>query len=179
MAPINALADEIADRYDLPRGAVPYLDPDQGGIHARALILLDTPGPKAKMDSGSGLLSLDNDDPTAACLRKEYALRGVDWKDVVHWNVCPFPTSDPDGQSTTEERQIGAQWTRRLVALLPYVRTVLPLGGNARDGWKRAGITGLYDFADRRVPHPSRRGLGGGRQPIFEDAILDLAGRLG
>ena len=62
---LNELADAIADYYDLPRGHIPYVDPDVGGVNARMLVLLDNPSSKAKAGTGSGLLSLDNDDRTA------------------------------------------------------------------------------------------------------------------
>jgi hypothetical protein len=183
VAPINALADKIAEVYDLATGTVPYVDPDQGGIHARALVLLDNPSTMAEAGTGSGLLSLDNNDWTARNCREAYARHGVDWKDVVHWNVCPFPTmSKKNGQSLDSERSRGAQWTRRLVQLLPDLEIVLPLGDAARDGWRRSGINreDLYTFAGREIPHCGNRGLN--RTPdsrrIFDEAIGDMSRRL-
>lgn len=58
VAPLNALANRIADAEGLPHGYVPYVDPDQGGIDARVLVLLDNPSTKAEAGTGSGLLSL-------------------------------------------------------------------------------------------------------------------------
>ncbi|WP_346425944.1 hypothetical protein [Williamsia sp. 1135] len=46
VAPLNRLADNIADSQGLPRGHVPYVDPDQGGVNARLLVLLDNPSRK-------------------------------------------------------------------------------------------------------------------------------------
>ncbi len=43
VAPLNELADRIADSEGLDRGRVPYVDPDTGGIRARMLVLLDNP----------------------------------------------------------------------------------------------------------------------------------------
>lgn len=87
VAPLNDLADEIADTYGLPRGHVPYVDPDQGGVNARVLVLLDNPSTKAEAGTGSGLLSLENNDATARNCRLEYKRRGIAWSDVVHWNL--------------------------------------------------------------------------------------------
>ena len=56
--PLNALADRVADSTGLPHGHIPYVDPDQGGIKARVLVLLDNPSTKAAAGTGSGLLSL-------------------------------------------------------------------------------------------------------------------------
>ncbi|HEY5857552.1 MAG TPA: uracil-DNA glycosylase [Aldersonia sp.] len=179
VAPINALADEIADHNGLARGMVPYVDPDLGGVDARALVLLDNPSTKAETGTGSGLLSLDNDDRTARNCREMYLKHGIDWREIVHWNVCPFPTENAkNGGSYAAERARGAPSTRRLVALLPHLEIVLPLGANARDGWRRADVrrSGLYDFAGRKVPHCSNRGLNqnGGRAE-FERAVVDLS----
>ncbi|MFE3759447.1 uracil-DNA glycosylase [Nocardia tengchongensis] len=163
---------------------MPYVDPDQGGIHARALVLLDNPSTMAEAGTGSGLLSLDNNDWTARNCREAYARHRVNWTDIVHWNVCPFPTSNAKNSSSSlDERRRGAQWTRRLVELLPHLEIVLPLGKAARDGWQLAAIKreGLYTFEGREIPHCGNRGLN--RTPTsrreFEKAIEDLSTMLG
>lgn len=184
VAPINALADRIAQAHGFEPGIVPYVDPDQGGIHARVLVLLDNPSTMAEAGTGSGLLSLDNNDWTAHNCQRAYASHGVDWSDVVHWNVCPFPTSNTNnGGSKASERECGALWTRNLVELLPRLQIVLPLGAAARDGWRRARISraDLYDFTGREIPHCGNRGLN--RTPdsrsTFDDAIRDIKRMLG
>ena len=58
--PLNELAEEISKTTEKP---TPWFDPDGGGIHARALFLLETPGRKAGADQGSHFISADNDDP--------------------------------------------------------------------------------------------------------------------
>lgn len=70
VAPLNELADRVADAEGLHRGEVPYVDPDTGGINARMLVLLDNPSTKAESTSGSGLFSLDNNDRTARNCRE-------------------------------------------------------------------------------------------------------------
>lgn len=72
VAPINALADRVADAEGFPRGRVPYVDPQLGGADAEVLALLDNPSTKAEAGTGSGLLSLENDDPTARNCAKAY-----------------------------------------------------------------------------------------------------------
>lgn len=67
---LNDLADRIADAEGLPLGYVPYADPDLGGVEARMLVLLDNPSTKAEAGTGSGLLSLDNNDRTARNCRE-------------------------------------------------------------------------------------------------------------
>jgi len=178
VASINELADRIADSERIPRGYVPYVDPDQGGVRARMLVLLDNPSTKAEAGTGSGLLSLDNNDRTARNCREAYARHGIDSIEVVHWNVVPFPVAGAkNGGSTAAERRKAAHWTREMVQLLPEIEIVLLLGAAARDGWDKAGIdrSDLY-VPPGKVPHCSARGLNtaGGRDR-FEDAIATVA----
>ena len=181
VAPLNELADRVADTEGLRRGEVPYVDPDTGGVNARMLVLLDNPSTKAESTSGSGLLSLDNDDRTARNCREAYARHGIDWGDVVHWNVVPFPVAGvKNGGSTPTERARGARWTREVVSLLPNIEIVLLLGASARDGWRRASITRVdIHVPAGKIPHCSMRGLNtaGGRER-FEAAITDVSTRL-
>lgn len=138
-----------------------------------------TRAPKLKRVPVSGLLSLDNNDATARNCRVAYEGVGIDWKSVVHWNVCPFPTANTENAgSLPAERERGVQWTRRVLALCSDVEIVLPLGAMARDGWKRAGIQNadVYDFAGRKIPHCSNRGFNAvkGNRDVFYEAIRDL-----
>ena len=178
---LNDLADRIADAEGLPHGYVPYVDPDVGGVRARMLVLLDNPSTKAEAGTGSGLLSPENNDWTARNVREAYARHGVDFGDVVHWNVVPFPVSgEKNGGSTGAERARAVRWTHEVVGLLPNLEIVLLLGSAARDGWKRAAITrpDLY-VPPGNIPHCSMRGLNanGGRE-AFEKAIATVAGLL-
>lgn len=185
VAPINGLADEIAAWRNLEPGLVPYVDPDQGGIHARVLLLLDNPSTMAEAGTGSGLLSLDNDDGTASNLRAALARHNIDWKLVTSWNVCPFPTANgKNSDSLKSERTAAAPWTRRLISLLPQLEIVLPFGVPAREGWRKANIrrAGLHDFDGIEIPHPSRRGFAAtspNGKVVFEDAIRATSVRLG
>ncbi|MDV2474338.1 uracil-DNA glycosylase [Rhodococcus zopfii] len=175
--PLNELADRIAETVGLPHGHVPYVDPDQGGIHARVLVLLDNPSTKAEAGTGSGLLSLDNDDRTARNCREAYARHGVPWSQVVHWNVVPFPVAGVrNGGSTAAERARAVRWTREVVDLCPDLEQVLLLGAAARDGWARAGIGRDLYVLPGKIPHCSARGLNspGGRER-FDAAIAQIA----
>lgn len=177
VAALNSLADRIADAVGLPHGHVPYVDPDQGGTNARVLVLLDNPSTKAEAGTGSGLLSLDNNDRTARNCREAYERAGISWGDVVHWNVVPFPVAGvKNGGSTPAERARSAQWTREFVALCPNLEIVLLLGVAARDGWERAGIERDVYVVPGNIPHCSDRGLNspGGRER-FEAAITEIA----
>lgn len=70
-----------------PTYEIPYFDPYDGGINARALFLLEAPGPQA---TGSGFVSRDNPDETAKNVWTMTAEVGLDRKDCIVWNVCPW-----------------------------------------------------------------------------------------
>ncbi|MFE9751640.1 uracil-DNA glycosylase [Saccharothrix saharensis] len=178
VAPLSALADRIAAAECLPQGAVPYPDPDFGGIHARALFLLDNPGPRAKLGTGgSGLLSIDNDDPSAARAHAAYRHYGIDRGLCLHWNVCPFPTTLD--QSSTAERTRTARYTTELLGLLPRLEIVVLLGRAAEDGWRRAAVR-RGDLTVLTAPHPSNRGINAvpGNKERFLATMKHVAGTL-
>ncbi|MDR6595201.1 uracil-DNA glycosylase [Saccharothrix longispora] len=148
VAPLVALADEIAKSRGLPPGAVPYPDPDFAGVRAEALVLLKSPGPGAVTGTGSGLLSPENDDPTAARAHAEYERVGLDWRRVVHWNAVPWPTEadNPTGSDLHAARP----WLPRVLELVPDIRAVLLLGKVAEQEWARPGLGTIA--VGRRVP---------------------------
>lgn len=160
VAPINALADRVADSEGIARGLVPYLDPQMGGVEATVLALLDNPSTKAEAGTGSGLLSLENDDLTARFCAQRYNGFGLNPGEVVHWNAAPAPVSGArNGASTPAERVRGARWLHELLDLLPNLQVVLLMGRNARDGWRRSGLAPAGILIPAHVPHPSGRGM--------------------
>lgn len=153
--PINALAHEIAGTGV---GDVPLVDPDSGGVNARVLLLAEAPGRAAA--HGSGMLSADNDDGSAANVWRAYQHSGLprDWG--MHWNAVPWYLGEPGKIAAAKPQDInrGREWLLRLVDLLPELRVVLCLGNAARDAiapekaaLEERGITVL------NAPHPSQR----------------------
>jgi hypothetical protein len=64
VAPLNRLVGQInASRNG---HLAPWFDPDGGGTDARVLFLLENPGRRATSMRGSGFISADNNDDTAA-----------------------------------------------------------------------------------------------------------------
>lgn len=160
VAPINALADRVAESEGLERGLVPYVDPQLGGVAATVLALLDNPSTKAEAGIGSGLLSLENDDPTARYCAGVYNDFGLAPGQVVHWNVAPAPIAGvKNSRSSAAERARGARWLRELLDLLPDLRVILLMGGMARDGWTKSGLSRAGIVIPADVPHPSRQGM--------------------
>jgi hypothetical protein len=87
VAPLNRLVEEMNAGRDAH--LAPWFDPDGGGIDAHVLFLLENPGRRASSARGSGFISADNNDDTAAnffCLRDQ---AGLPRDRLVAWNVVP------------------------------------------------------------------------------------------
>ncbi len=82
MWPLSRFVAALRERH----GAVPDVDPFDGGIGARLLLLLETPGPGAEP---LRFVSRDNATGTAANLRRFFAAAGIARADTVIWNAVP------------------------------------------------------------------------------------------
>jgi hypothetical protein len=63
MAPLTRLVEEMNEGHE---HLAPWFDPDGGGTTARVLFLHENPGRRATSARGSGFISADNNDETAA-----------------------------------------------------------------------------------------------------------------
>lgn len=156
---INRFIDELGAKHDT--GHPPYIPPMCGGSDALALSISRDPGPKAGGTTGSGFLSIENDDPSAERMGKFLAEAGIDYAQVVPWNAYPwYINSDP----TTDQLLAGVEPLRDLIGLMPRLRMVLAHGTAARKGWnlflrqhrdliERRGIVWLSTY------HTSRQAL--------------------
>lgn len=118
---------------------VPHFDPLDGGVQARCLLLLDSPG-RRSADSGSttvvgtGFVSRDNPDPTADNLRAATLQVGLPREVTVLWNAVPWYLGDANKLRKTT----GTDWhhakraLKQLVPLLTELQIVVLLGGNAQ-----------------------------------------------
>ena len=130
VAALVKFAEEIATNSGLMPGAVPYPDPDGGGVNARVLFLLNDPGDGAKSGTGgSGMLTILNEDQTSRKQRAAVEASGLDRSLTLHWNAVPWPV--PRG-AAAQHVAAGARSLIRLVALLPDLRGIVALGATAR-----------------------------------------------
>lgn len=175
--PLNELVREI----NRNRGAetTPWFDPDGGGVGALALFLLECPGRMATAGRGSGFISADNDDQTAANF---FALRdeaGLSRDRLVAWNVVPWylPAGSRTANATAADVREAAPWLTRLIGLLPSLELVVPMGRRAQQGWAEyAGDRELPRGLDViATPHPSPLALNG--RPHRRDEIRDAMRR--
>src|SRR5687767_11197440 len=86
---LNAWVRELRLRLG-DQAIVPWFDPEDGGVAASILWLLEAPGPKATRErGGSGIISCNNNDGTAENTWRTRDKASVGRDIVVHWNVIP------------------------------------------------------------------------------------------
>jgi hypothetical protein len=151
IAPIRALARQIAEAHG---AEVPDPDPLDGGVEARLLILLETPGPSIR---GTGFVSRDNPTGTAANLFRFLAEAGIARRDTLLWNTIPWVIHAPGALNRAPRRAEVRQalpCLAPLLARLPRLRVVVLSGRVA--GLARGELAALRpDLPAIAVPHPS------------------------
>lgn len=151
LAPLRILAARIARE----RGAaVPDPDPLDGGVAARLLLLLETPGPSI---GRTGLVSRDNPTGTAANLGRFLHQAGIARADTLIWNAVPF-VIHAEGALNRAPRAVEIRaaepYLAPLLECLPRLRVVVLAGRVA--GRMAAALAALRpDLPMIAVPHPS------------------------
>jgi uracil-DNA glycosylase len=141
-----------------------WFDPDGGGVHAKALFLLETPGRKAGADQGSHFISADNDDPTAENFFRIRDEAGLPRDSLVAWNVVPWYLGDGTrgANATPADIKEAEPWLERLIRLLiPDLRVVVPMGDKALKAWMLLLATdpSIPLLPTLALPHPSPKVL--------------------
>jgi uracil-DNA glycosylase len=110
---------------------VPNLDPNDGGVNARALFLLETPGPRAV---GTGFISRDNPDPSARNMGRVLDDAGFLRSEVVLWNVVPNCVSTVDENRNVSIAQIrdAVPASQAFIDCLARLRVVVFCGRKAQ-----------------------------------------------
>lgn len=170
--PVNRLVDELStdERW------MPYVSPLYGGINAHVLFLFQDPGPATRAGKGSGLLSPENDDPSAELFSTCLEAAGLSYSDVITWNAYPWfiPTQVAPSSRMLAE---GTAPLAKLIDVLPALRAVCLGGRKAELGWARYASTHPSTTAQLTVTeslHTSRRGITRGGQHSREIGIEKL-----
>ena len=135
---------------------VPGFDPLDGGVAARLLLLLETPGPRVGR-GGRGAVSRDNPTGTGRNLRRFLGEAGIARADTVIWNAVPWVIHAPGARNRAPraaEVRAGLGALPLLLDLLP--RLVVAVLAGCVAGQARGVLTearpGLRVLA---MPHPS------------------------
>jgi uracil-DNA glycosylase len=149
--PLRAFARMIAAERGV---AVPDPDPLDGGVAARLLLLLETPGPSI---GRTGFVSRDNPTGTAANLFRFLAEAGIARRDTLIWNAVPWVIHAPGALNRAPRRaeaSAAAPYFAPLLALLPRLAVVVPAGRFAREA--SAPLSALRpELPVVAIPHPS------------------------
>ena len=151
---MRPLAGFAASLREATGREVPDADPADGGVGARCLLLLETPGPAIVR---TGFVSCDNPTPTAGNLRRFLRDAGLPRETLLIWNAVPFVIHAPGAKNRAPrapEVRAGLALLPGLLPLLPELR-VCVLAGRA------AGAAAPVLRAERpellllEMPHPS------------------------
>ena len=135
MAPLMKLIGSWRDAgYDVPNP-----DPNDGGVAAKALFLLESPGPKAV---GTRFISCDNPDPSARNMKKSLELAGLDRAEVMLWNVVPYcvSSSTQNKNASSDDIVNSAPLTQEFIELFPRLEVVVLCGDKALKALKFLNI---------------------------------------
>ncbi len=146
---VKTLRSHLGGQYHIPN-----FDPCDGGIQARALFLLEAPGPKAK---ASGFVSSNNPDPTAKNLWNLIHDAGIARTDTLIWNIVPWYVGE-NGHikpAPREDIQQALPYLKDLLSLLPNLELIVLVGGKAQSA--KAQIRILTTLPIKHTYHMSAR----------------------
>ncbi|MEI9804346.1 MAG: uracil-DNA glycosylase [Pseudolabrys sp.] len=128
MKPLTCFVNGL--RADHPDYEFPDFDPMDGGTSAQYLFLFEKPGRRAVASSGSGFISRDNPDNTAAAILCFMAKAGIERQSTVIWNLVPG--WNRTRKVTASERADGLRSLLDLLILLRKIEAIVLVGNNAQ-----------------------------------------------
>ena len=137
-----------------PEKELPCFDPCDGGVCAKALFLLEAPGPKAV---GSAFISRNNPDPTARNLCELLSEANIARADTLIWNIVPWYVGDGTRIRAVNTDDINQAFVHLadLIELLPDLKVVVLVGKKAQSA--QSQIEELTRVPIVNTPHPSAR----------------------
>jgi hypothetical protein len=99
-------------------------------LAVRLLTVVSSPGSQTRAAPVStGFLCIENPDPAAATVKRLMREADIGPREMTPWNACPWFTDSP---------QAGVEPWVQLIRLLPDLRVLMLMGGDAQSGWRRA-----------------------------------------
>lgn len=152
IAPLVAYLEKIkAENGDKE---LPCFDPCDGGVEAKALFLLEAPGPKAV---GSQFISRNNPDPSARNLCGLLQEAKIGREDSLLWNIVPWYVGDGTRIRAVNREDIrqSLPYLQELLLLLPRLEVIVLVGQKAQSAKKE--ILQLSALPIVSTHHPSAR----------------------
>ncbi|WP_262271832.1 uracil-DNA glycosylase [Microvirga yunnanensis] len=138
---------------------VPHVDPNDGGINARLLVLLESPVPQAVV---SDFISRDSPDPSARNMGVALNQAGLARQDVLPWNVVPYcvSTEEKNRNATAADIRSAVAETQAWINALPSLQVVIFCGHKAQQASRRlqlpSGVKMFATFTPRQWPSTVR-----------------------
>ncbi|RAI61100.1 uracil-DNA glycosylase [Roseicella frigidaeris] len=154
---MRALREHVTHLRRRPGVEVPEFDPLDGGDRAQILFLFEKPGPmtsegRTGRRAGSGFISRNNDDATAAATWHFMRDAGIPRVWTATWNVIPWWNGTV--QVTPQELREGLDGTHALLRLFPDLQAIVLVGKKASRIASGLAGTGLTIIESA---HPSPR----------------------
>lgn len=152
MEPLTAFVRQV--RQERPsEDRIPDFDPDDGGMNAEVLFVLEAPGPKA---IATGFVSRDNPDLTARNLKTYMAEAGISRRQSLIWNIVPWYLGDGKiiCAASAVEIRAGSVFLERLLGLLPHLKVIVLVGRKAQAAFEKGRITTLLSVYHSAHPSP-------------------------
>lgn len=150
---------QLVERWRSETGLdVPYFDPDDGGVSARILFLMEKPGPGASKEKGSGFISQDNNDPTAKTVKCFLEKAGIPRSEIVIWNTVA--TWNGTRKILKNELDRAPSHLCQLLVSLKNLTTIVCVGKKAEKALKKMNSAKLlegYRLATSLHPSPINR----------------------
>lgn len=153
---------------------MPWFDPSGGGAAARILILLEAPGRRASSGRGSGFISIDNNDATAANMFNLVTEAGLPRESFAIANIVPWYLPAGNRTKATRHQDVldASIYVNAMLGAFDQLHLVITMGEHAARGWEI-----LRSTSDRaraldciKVPHPSATNLN--VHPEYREEIL-------
>lgn len=143
------LSERLGPRYNIP-----FFDPCDGGVLAKALFLLEAPGPKA---IDSTFVSRNNPDPTAKNLCGFLADAHISRSATLIWNVVPYYVGEAGKVRAVNKQDLqrSQPFLEELIGLLPNLMVVVLMGKKTQQMAKV--IRAHTDVPIISTHHPSAR----------------------
>lgn len=156
---------------------VPDFDPFDGGVNARFLFVHESPGKRARGKTGSGFISQNNDDQSAATFFRLRVEVGLERQQTAMWNIVPeyCGATSNESQLKRSDIQAGAARLLQVVELMPRLEVIILCGRKAQLAASIIRET-LPNIEILSMPHCSPTNLN--RRPQDRETIRQVLSKL-